>query len=160
MQSASHPHSDFMVFTGNANPGLAAEIARHLGITLAPARVAVVKPQQGLATRLIFCDPQLQRSTQPAILAGFAADPWDFGHNDLQPVAQRLCPGVDQALSWLAAQGLSARMTGSGSAVFARLPEGVSPSCPPEGMQLQVCSTLDAHPLVGWAPSDDSSVGG
>jgi len=34
---ANHP--DFMVFTGNANPGLAAEIAQHLGTSLGAARV-------------------------------------------------------------------------------------------------------------------------
>ena len=32
-------HPDFMVFTGNANPGLAAEIAQHLGTSLGAARV-------------------------------------------------------------------------------------------------------------------------
>jgi ribose-phosphate pyrophosphokinase len=37
MQAA--PHSDFMVFTGNANPALAAEIAGHLGIALGAATV-------------------------------------------------------------------------------------------------------------------------
>jgi ribose-phosphate pyrophosphokinase len=33
------PHPDFMVFTGNANPGLAAEMAGHLGISLGAASV-------------------------------------------------------------------------------------------------------------------------
>src|SRR3954454_22844339 len=37
MQAAPHP--DFMVFTGNANPGLAAEIAGHLNITLGATTV-------------------------------------------------------------------------------------------------------------------------
>jgi ribose-phosphate pyrophosphokinase len=37
MQAAHHP--DFMVFTGNANPGLAAEISQHLGTSLGAARV-------------------------------------------------------------------------------------------------------------------------
>ena len=37
MQAQSNP--DFMVFTGNANPGLAAEIAEHLGISLGAASV-------------------------------------------------------------------------------------------------------------------------
>src|SRR3978361_1683894 len=32
-------HPDFMVFTGNANPGMAAEIAGHLGISLGAAHV-------------------------------------------------------------------------------------------------------------------------
>ena len=34
---ANHP--DFMVFTGNANPGMAAEIAQYMGITLGAAHV-------------------------------------------------------------------------------------------------------------------------
>ncbi len=33
------PHPDFMVFTGNANPALAAEVAEHLGISLGAASV-------------------------------------------------------------------------------------------------------------------------
>ena len=33
------PHPDFMVFTGNANPALAEEIAGHLGISLGAASV-------------------------------------------------------------------------------------------------------------------------
>ena len=33
------PHPDFMVFTGNANPDLAAEVAGHLGISLGAASV-------------------------------------------------------------------------------------------------------------------------
>jgi ribose-phosphate pyrophosphokinase len=37
MQAAQTP--DFMVFTGNANPGMAADIARHLGISLGSASV-------------------------------------------------------------------------------------------------------------------------
>ncbi|MEY4363694.1 MAG: hypothetical protein RLZZ24_1046, partial [Pseudomonadota bacterium] len=35
----STPTSDFMVFTGNANPALAAEIAKHLGTELGAAHV-------------------------------------------------------------------------------------------------------------------------
>jgi 4-diphosphocytidyl-2-C-methyl-D-erythritol kinase len=30
----------------------------------------------------------------------------------------------------------------------------------PAGWQVRECGNLEAHPLVGWAPSDDSSVGG
>ncbi len=33
------PSSDFLVFTGNANPALAAEIASHLNISLGAADV-------------------------------------------------------------------------------------------------------------------------
>ncbi len=124
-------------------------------IDLPPARFVVVQPDQGLETARIFCDPGLRRDTQPATISGFAARPYDFGCNDLQPVAQRLCPGVTQALAWLESQGLAPRMTGSGSAVFARwpFPEPFAAQ-PPAGWTLRECSNLDAHPLVGWADSD------
>lgn len=124
-------------------------------IDLPPARFLVVKPDQGLDTGKIFSHPQLQRSTKHAIVSGFAADPFGFGQNDLQPVAQMLCPGVTQALEWLGTQGLQGKMTGSGSAVFAYLPEGQTPSNPPASWQSRICSNLEAHPLVGWAASDN-----
>ncbi len=119
-----------------------------------------LKPPQGLATAKIFSDPLLSRSTDAAILAGFAAVPYDFGRNDLQPVAQRLCPGIEPALQWLDSQGWQGRMTGSGSAVFARLPEGEVPSGVPPAGQFNVCSNLAVHPLLDWAASDRTPVGG
>jgi 4-diphosphocytidyl-2-C-methyl-D-erythritol kinase len=130
-----------------------------IGEKISPLRIpttrfVVVKPDAGLDTRLIFSDPDLKRDTEPAILAGFAADALGFGHNDLQAVAQKLCPGVSQALAWLAAQGLDGRMTGSGSAVFAQQTHSVDWSGLPNGMQGRLCSSLDVHPLLGWATSD------
>ena len=129
-------------------------------VDLPPARFLVVKPAAGLETGRIFSDPDLQRDTEPAILLGFAADPYGFGRNDLQPVAQRLCPEVSQALSWLSSQGLQPRMTGSGSAVFAPIPQGmpdpeVQAPALPSGWQVRLCSNMVAHPLVEWAASDD-----
>ena len=129
-------------------------------LALPPARFAVVKPSEGLATARIFADPQLKRDTDPAIISGFAAnpssaDPYRSGRNDLQPVAQRLCAGVTQALEWLGSQGLQGRMTGSGSAVFAPLPAGQALQTAPAGWQARECSNLEVHPLIGWAPSDD-----
>jgi 4-diphosphocytidyl-2-C-methyl-D-erythritol kinase len=126
------------------------------------SRFAVVKPPQGLETPSIFRDPALRRDAQPAILSGFAANPLQFGRNDLQPVAQRLCPQVGEAVSWLASQGLQGRMTGSGSAVFAPLATGQPLPDKPfhwDGWTVRECSSMEVHPLVGWAPSDDSSVG-
>jgi 4-diphosphocytidyl-2-C-methyl-D-erythritol kinase len=140
-------------------------------VELPLARLAVVKPPQGLATALVFGDAQLRRSTDAAIISGFAADsgeaerefrndPFGFGRNDLQPAAQRLCPGVTEALEWLGSQGLAGRMTGSGSAVFAQLSQNKALQAAPAGWQVRECGNLEAHPLVGWAPSDESSVGG
>lgn len=132
-------------------------------VGLPAARFVVVKPPQGLETRLIFNDPGLKRDTETAIISGFAANrggefeqnPYGFGHNDLQPVAQRLCPEVTQALDWLASHGLAGRMTGSGSAVFAQARQDTVMQAPATGWQVRFCGNLDVHPLVGWAPSDE-----
>ena len=81
-----------------------------------------------------------------------------FGHNDLQPVAQRLCPQVGQALEWLGAQGLARADDRLGK-------RGVRAACRrrrssigrrPAGWQVRECSNLEVHPLVGWAASDRS----
>jgi 4-diphosphocytidyl-2-C-methyl-D-erythritol kinase len=129
-------------------------------IELPPGDFAVVKPPQGLDTRLIFAAPDLQRATPAAILTGFAAHAGRdenkikslvFGHNDLQPVAERLCPAVTDAIKWLGHQGLEARMTGSGSSVFAAMPHDAELASAPPGWQLRKCSNLAIHPLVGWA---------
>ncbi len=127
-------------------------------VDLPPGRFVVLKPAQGLETRLIFSDADLKRDSETAIISGFAADAFGFGRNDLQPVAQRLCPGVSQALEWLAAQGLSGRMTGSGSAVFAQVSEDIELLAAPSGCQLRLCNSLVAHPLVEWAVSESLSV--
>ena len=123
-------------------------------LELPHAQFVVVKPEAGLDTKLIFSDPTLKRDSEPAIISGFAANTLTFGQNDLQAVAQKLCPGVNQALLWLATQGLNGRMTGSGSAVFAHLLNAIDLQHAPVAMQVRVCSSLDAHPLLGWANSD------
>jgi 4-diphosphocytidyl-2-C-methyl-D-erythritol kinase len=122
-------------------------------LELPVARFVVVKPPDGLETRLIFSDPALKRDTKTAIISGFAANATGFGRNDLQPVAQRLCPSVNSALSWLGSRGLNARMTGSGSAVFAPIQHDVDLSAPPGGFQVRLCQSLEMHPLYGWATS-------
>jgi len=129
-------------------------------IQLPPARFAVVKPASGLATRDIFADPALKRDSDAATIAGFAANPYGFGRNDLQPVAERLCPEVVQAPQWLSSQGLQGRMTGSGSAVFALLAPEQALGDAPAGWRVRECGNMEVHPLVGWASSDDSSVDG
>lgn len=119
-------------------------------IALSPAQFLVVKPTDGLATQLIFSHPDLKRDTEPAIISGFAADAYGFGRNDLQSVAQQICPGISQALAWVSSLGLDGRMTGSGSAVFARTLHDVKIQVPP-GFQVRQCNNLPAHPLEGWA---------
>ncbi len=123
-------------------------------VALPPARFLVAKPPQGLETARIFQSPMLKRDSDRATLSGFAADPYGFGRNDLQNVAQDLCADVAQALAWLQSTGAQGRMTGSGSAVFAPW-HGTETPAAPEGWQVRACSNMEAHPLAGWASSDD-----
>ena len=144
--------------------GIGEQITR---LALPEARFLVVKPHEGLETSKVFSHPDLPRNTATAIILGFAANPYEFGCNDLQAVAEALCPGVGQSLKWLADQGLQGRMTGSGSAVFAKLPQGAKlpekalrssaqrsdglQVALPEGFLARECRNLPAHPLADWA---------
>ena len=119
-------------------------------VSVPAGHFVVIKPDQGLNTASIFQDPTLERDCKTATMADFAAAPFGFGHNVLQPVAQRVCPAVTQALQWLSSRGLSPRMTGSGSAVFAPCPADWVLEALPAGWQGRVCSNLERHPLAGW----------
>jgi 4-diphosphocytidyl-2-C-methyl-D-erythritol kinase len=119
-------------------------------IELPPTPLVVAKPAAGVSTAALFTDPRLCRNTGLAILAGFLEAGFSFGHNDLQPVAQMLCPPINDAIDWLASQGLEARMTGSGSAVFAPMTKALDRVAAPEGLLLHSCSTLAVHPLRSW----------
>jgi 4-diphosphocytidyl-2-C-methyl-D-erythritol kinase len=164
--------ADVPFFLGGRHAEVGGIGERIAPLDLPSGRFAVVKPPQGLETARIFGDPQLKRDSEPDIICGFAANGfgegeqgrWPYlyrqGRNDLQPVAERLCPEVTKALEWLGSQGLEGRMTGSGSAVFAWMEPGKGLRAAPAGWQARECGNLEVHPLLGWAPSDDSSVGG
>ena len=130
-------------------------------LALPPARFVVLKPAAGLPTQGIFSSPGLKRDTETATIQGFAANAegqsksfdFGFGRNDLQPVAQEMCPQIGQSLDWLKSRNLQGRMTGSGSAVFAQLlHETDLPDTTglPDGWKVRKCSNLEAHPLAGW----------
>lgn len=145
-------------------------------LRLTPARFAVVKPPCGASTQLIFGAPELKRDTKTATIQGFAANvsgnPTDesdatgggfqlagmldiqrilaFGHNDLQPVAQAICPEVGHCIQWLESHGLQARMTGSGTAVFAQQAQATNLTPAPGGWLVRECANMDAHPLLDW----------
>jgi len=119
-------------------------------IELPPSQFVVVKPNSGLSTEQIFRDSSLKRDSETAILSVFAEQPFKFGRNDLQAVAQTICPEIEACIQWLTSIGLSPRMTGSGSAVFAQLPNDVLIQSPPHNCQVRVCSNMMVHPLAGW----------
>ena len=123
-------------------------------LKLPHASFVVVKPPSGVSTQDIFSAPQLKRDTETATMQSFAARAegpiFGFGHNDLQPVAQTLCPQISQSLDWLESQQLRGRMTGSGSAVFAQILHDADLQAAPAGWKVRKCKNLQTHPLAGW----------
>jgi 4-diphosphocytidyl-2-C-methyl-D-erythritol kinase len=149
--------ADVPFFLGGGNALVEGVGERLTALALPRQWLAVIKPAASLETRAIFASPALERSTQEVILAGFLADCLDgFGHNDLQPVAEAQCPEVAQAAAVLYRQFGNSRMTGSGSAVFARAgtgdqPRAAMPADLAPGWVGRMCRSLQEHPLAGWA---------
>jgi len=127
------------------------------------AGYAVVKPAPAIATAAIFGSPLLSRDTPAAIVVDFLADAnlrqqlqSGYGRNDLQPPAEASCGEVTQVASWLTARFGNSRMSGSGSAVFARIGAVDPPVATrfeeaiPKGWVGRMCRGLDSHPLVDW----------
>jgi 4-diphosphocytidyl-2-C-methyl-D-erythritol kinase len=70
-------------------------------------------------TKEIFAAPELTRNTETLKIEDFSARPQDPRfHNDLEPIVTARYPIVREHLEWLRKHG-DARMTGSGSCVFA-----------------------------------------
>ena len=142
----------FFLFGGNAWAEGVGEMMTP--INLPAADFLVVKPPLGVSTPSIFTSLALKRDTETATIVGFTANSnsrlFEFGHNDLQPVAQEFCPQISQSLDWLTRKQLKGRMTGSGSATFAHLTHEVNMTDHPDGFMVRKCSNLQTHPLAGW----------
>lgn len=123
---------------------------------------AVIHPQVSVSTAEIFSAVELTRSTKALTIANFSALRDNafrdvsgalFGTNDLEPVARCRHAAVEAAITHLARFG-QARMTGSGSAVFAVLPsksaaqEAVSEL--PAGWRGWAVESLVELPLAAW----------
>jgi 4-diphosphocytidyl-2-C-methyl-D-erythritol kinase len=126
--------------------------------------LAVVKPAASLPTAQIFGSPALERATPAVILADFLANTElgdchaaGFGRNDLQAVALAECAEVGQVADWLQVRFGNSRMSGSGSAVFARAGTGDRPLATwgegelPASWVGRMCRSLAVHPLAHWA---------
>jgi len=158
--------ADVPFFLGGHNALVEGIGERLTPLALPPHQFAVLKPAASLATRAIFESPRLVRSNAADILAGFLADAGSerllqgWGRNDLQPPAESVCAEVAQAAQLLEARFGNSRMTGSGSAVFARAgkldgalgqPTATMPADLPPGWVGRMCRSLEQHPLAGWA---------
>lgn len=134
-----------------------------------PAEYAVLWPGRGVSTAKIFSSPSLTRDSESlkiAIFSDLLRNRWPElpGHNDLQKTAVGLEPAILQALDALAPFG-EARMTGSGSAVFALNRTG---SAEPASLMERIpvdwrffsVRSLPEHPLCAWTRSaEEESTG-
>ncbi len=166
--------ADVPFFIGGDNAFVEGIGERLRPIDLPPADYVVIKPPASLPTPDIFRHPALVRDTEPVILVGSLeevaqlSEPltpqgrrWtpghgSFGRNDLQAPAEDRCPDVTQAAGWLQERFGNSRMSGSGSAVFARVDNGHLPMAThladlPPGWVGKHCRSLARHPLKDWA---------
>lgn len=123
-------------------------------IDVPPAWATILMPSSPTSTALIFQDPVLTRDTKSLKIPSLSqqlVNQWPklIGHNDLQSVAVRINPEIGLALEAL---GSDARMTGSGSAVFALFKDEASARKAltniPQNMTGYAVKILQEHPYL------------
>jgi 4-diphosphocytidyl-2-C-methyl-D-erythritol kinase len=160
--------------------------ARGIGDEFQPVQLPeraylVVQPTQNVPTSSVFSSPDLTRNSPYVTMPVFAD--WQtinapengffkqgmFGRNDLSPVVFTEYPRVGKAYEWLVRQGVTARMSGSGSCLFIefvtlqqaakRRQEFISKMSSRENDDAAViqnvwaCPGLMDHPLRHWISS-------
>jgi 4-diphosphocytidyl-2-C-methyl-D-erythritol kinase len=84
-------------------------------VSLPEAWYVIIYPGVGVSTREVFQSPELTRNSPLITIRAFFQS---GGRNDCEPVVRARSPEVAAAIDWLAREG-SARLTGTGSCVFA-----------------------------------------
>ncbi|MFO1362895.1 MAG: 4-(cytidine 5'-diphospho)-2-C-methyl-D-erythritol kinase [Burkholderiales bacterium] len=135
----------FFLYGRNALGEGIGEVLRPLVLT--PAWYVVITPQVAVPTRKIFNSAALTRNSKPLRITAFFAG---LGRNDLEPVVRAEYPEVARVIDWLARHG-TARMSGSGSSVFAAFAHEdearkVAAKVPGE-WRAHAVRGLDRHPL-------------
>ena len=135
-------------------------------IQLPPTWFAIVWPQVHVSTREIFNDAGLTRNSKATKIPDFSAVAAGLADkltgnfnipsslvNDLEPVARRRYPIIDEAIRRLERFGV-ARMTGSGSAVFvatqSRAQAERAVADVPSHWGRWIVQKLSEHPLAVW----------
>jgi 4-diphosphocytidyl-2-C-methyl-D-erythritol kinase len=85
-------------------------------VTLPAAWYVIIHPGVGVSTREVFQSPELTRNSPISTIRALLDS---GGRNDCESVVRALVPEVAEVLDWLA-QFSTARLTGTGSCVFAK----------------------------------------
>jgi 4-diphosphocytidyl-2-C-methyl-D-erythritol kinase len=140
----------FFLFGAPAFGSGVGEVLR--AVTLPATWVAVIAPPVAVSTASIFAAPELTRDTPSAKMDVFSEG---YGRNDLEPAACARHPEIAAALAGLRRRSPHARMTGSGSSVFASFASGEQAEdavlARPPGTRGFVARTLSRHPLATLA---------
>lgn len=117
---------------------------------LVPAWYVLISPRVSIPTREIFAAKELTRDSEAIKITDFAMSTC---RNDLQAVACSRYPEVQDAIDWLGEYS-QARMTGSGSCIFAEVASESEASrivekCPPQWRAWKTRS-IARHPLFDW----------
>ncbi|MGB6242836.1 MAG: 4-(cytidine 5'-diphospho)-2-C-methyl-D-erythritol kinase [Castellaniella sp.] len=136
-------------------------------LALPPQAYWVLRPAVHIQTAAVFQDPDLTRDTESVKISVFAD--WQSGHsgpfgrNDLEPAVCRHHPMIARILGTMHGAGLDARMTGSGSCLFAGFADTRQARVQRDRIISKihdlpdvviedswVCQGLDEHPLKDW----------
>ncbi len=144
-------------------------LARGVGELLEPAEVAeacfaIVYPGKPALTAEAFQAPELTRNSPIITIPGFLSSDWPArplpGRNDLEPVVAARHPHVHAALEWLGGRG-QARLTGSGSSVFAAFAAREAAQAALEGLPREwtgfVATGLARSPLAARVAAERSA---
>jgi 4-diphosphocytidyl-2-C-methyl-D-erythritol kinase len=153
----------FFIFGTNA---FAQGVGEALAAVALPQRCfLVVTPNVHVPTAAIFSDDLLTRDSKAVTIADFLAQkscgarwPDSFGRNDMQPVVVGKYAEVAQVLEWFDSIA-PARMTGSGSSVFAAFASLAEAQAAQAKLLASghaswasaVAPSLDTHPLFAFA---------
>ena len=144
--------ADVAFFVGGENA-----VARGIGERLTPVTLpmcwlALAFPNVHVRTADIFAAPELTRSTPSAKIDVFSAS---YGRNDLAAVTCARFPEVAAAIAVLSRAAPQARMTGSGSCVFAACSTEREArdalALLPSHIEGHLARTLARHPLAEFA---------
>ena len=111
--------------------------------------ILLIQPDATVSTAEVFEAPELTRDSPVITIRGFLTT---GGRNDCEPVVRRRFPAVAEALDWLG-RFAPARLTGTGSCVFAVMPgetraREVLRGLPASWIGHVVCG-LNRSPLIG-----------